>query len=219
MCRKFFSSQYLRRSPIPGLAVRILIYAVLLAGLTQLIALQAYQVHADDLYAEGSLIEWLQVTFILLTIAVITGIGSLDRSKRSLSILMIGMLLMATIREFDWTLDAYVFDGAWQLAVACTLLVTIMLVFRQRQTLMPAIQDFVNEPAFGIMLSGFLILFVFSRLFGQTSFWRAVMGHRYLFSVKNAAEEGTELLGYFFLFISAIEWLRTTRMNLEAKSQ
>ena len=56
------------------------------------------------------------------------------------------------------------------------------------------------------MMAGFITTFVFSRLFGRSIFWQAVMEEQYFRSVKNAAEEGTELLGYGLMLIGAIEY-------------
>jgi hypothetical protein len=58
----------------------------------------------------------------------------------------------------------------------------------------------------GLLLAGFLITFIFSRLFGKTSFWQTLMGERYFRSVKNAAEECIELLGYGLLLAAAAEF-------------
>lgn len=212
------ASKHLIMSPILGLVARIVIYAVAVAGLTQLIVVQAVPDHGDTLYAEDSLIEWLHMAVIALTVVVLNRIAASDPTKRPLAILMAGLLLAAAVRELDWAMDDYVFDGAWQLVVVCILVVTAVLTVGKYRKLAGAVRDFASKPSFGIMLSGFLIVFVFSRLFGQTSFWRTIMGDAYLFSVKNAAEEGTELLGYFFLLIGAVEWLCTCRTSRETKS-
>ncbi|MDX1556111.1 MAG: hypothetical protein R3212_08800, partial [Xanthomonadales bacterium] len=58
-----------------------------------------------------------------------------------------------------------------------------------------------------LLVQLFLVLLVFSRLFGRASFWQSVMGEDYLRVVKNIAEEGTELLGYGLIAIAAVELL------------
>jgi len=54
-------------------------------------------------------------------------------------------------------------------------------------------------------MAGFLVTFVFSRFFGKKVFWSAVTGGDYNRWIKNAAEEGMEMIGYTFLLIGGIE--------------
>jgi hypothetical protein len=57
------------------------------------------------------------------------------------------------------------------------------------------------------MVSGILVTFLFSRLFGKGDFWKAVMEENYMRSVKNAAEEGVEVMGDILIFISSVEYM------------
>jgi hypothetical protein len=57
------------------------------------------------------------------------------------------------------------------------------------------------------MVTGFLVTFVFSRLFGRTKLWEAILEADYNRWGKNAAEEGIELLGYSLFLIAGIEIL------------
>jgi len=191
------------------LGARCLFYAVTLAMATQLIVCETVPGHADDLYNEWSLTEWYGFGFVFLSLCVVLRVGALVRARKPLAMVFVGVLLIALIREADMFLDVYVFNGAWQVLVAATACATIGLVWHRRYALGAAVQDFINQPAFGIMLSGFLVVFVFSRLFGRGTFWMALMGEHSLRSVKNVAEEGTELVGYFLILISTMEWWNT----------
>ena len=51
---------------------------------------------------------------------------------------------------------------------------------------------------------------MFSRVFGSTRFWEAVMGERYIRQVKNTAEEGVELFALGLIFAATLEWLLWT---------
>lgn len=191
------------------LGARCFFYAVAMAAVTLLITAEAVPGHADDLYNEWSLTEWFELCFILLALCVVMRVGALVRTRKPLAMVLSGMLLIAMVREADMFLDMFVFDGAWQVLVAVIGAVTIWLVWYRRSALGSAVQEFISQPAFGMMLSGFLVVFVFSRLFGRNAFWMALMGEECLRSVKNVAEEGTELMGYALILMSTMEWWST----------
>ena len=58
---------------------------------------------------------------------------------------------------------------------------------------------------FGLLFAALTIILAFSRVFGQSDFWEAIMGDSYQRIVKLAAEEITKLLGYVLLVIVMIE--------------
>jgi hypothetical protein len=191
------------------LGARCFFYILAVAATTQLIVYETVPGHVDDLYNEWSLTEWYEMFFIVLALCVVLRVGALVRTRKPLAMVFSGVLLMALIREADMFLDVYVFDGSWQLLATVTACATIGLIWHRRYALGSAVQDFVSQPAFGIMLSGFLIVFVFARLFGRHQFWLDLMWGQYLRSVKNVAEEGPELVGYLLILISTVEWWST----------
>jgi hypothetical protein len=84
---------------------------------------------------------------------------------------------------------------------------TTVYLIKQPYPVKPSLIEFSHLASAGIFLSGFLVIMAFSRLIGRGSFWEAVMGDGYMRVVKNIAEEGTELMGYTLLLISAVEFL------------
>jgi len=193
---------------IRNIILRIVFYAVLLLLVSQLIYIDALEV-AKQKFKEESWTEYLQVITLFLT-ALIFYISAHKWPKfRSLGILLAGAATIAFIREIDAYLDAYVFDGAWQTLALVAAISIGWMTYKWRKGLIEAIQYFIGTQSFGLCLGGFLTVFVFSRMFGRQIFWRAVMEEGYMRSVKNAAEEGLELLGYLLIFMSAIEFFIT----------
>lgn len=68
------------------------------------------------------------------------------------------------------------------------------------------------------MASGFLVVLVFSRLFGIHALWQHLMLGDYNRVVKNMAEEGTELLGYGLCWLASVRYLWQTRLAAAAVS-
>lgn len=191
------------------LLVRAFVYMLAAAGLTYLIMLEGYERGAQSAYSERSLTEWLEMLLSLASGVLFLVSARLQPALRPALAMLAALCLMMCVREGDFLLDEYVFDGAWQTLVTAIIVVTAIYVWRQPLPVKPAILDFARLPAAGILLSGFMVLFVFSRLFGRESFWQVVMGDTYMRVVKNIAEEGTEIMGYGLIAISAAELLFT----------
>lgn len=189
-------------------AISTFLYCLLVAG-TMLIFIRE-SLHGTQIYilSEFSLIEKLQVVYLLACSVIFMLAARVSIPYRTLATLFTGMILIAVIREFDYFLDKFVFDGAWQLLALLTLVTTAFFVYRGRKSLKPSIQAFISKPCFGFMASSFISIVIFSRIIGMSLIWKALMGDSYLRVVKTSVEEGCELFGYALLFISAVEFLR-----------
>ncbi len=108
---------------------------------------------------------------------------------------------MACIRELNNFITFWIY-----LAVPL-LLLFIWLLYRDRETIIASAYTFLKSPLIAWFVIGFLVTFIFSRLFGMGGLWKAILGNDYNRWVKNAAEEGIELLGYSLFFIGGVEML------------
>ena len=81
------------------------------------------------------------------------------------------------------------------------------LLVKNFKKVLAAFEKFIGLRSSGAFFIGFLITYMFSRLFGKTSFWITLLGDSYTRTAKNMAEEGVELLGYTIILISVIELL------------
>ena len=127
------------------------------------------------------------------------------RELRLVALLMFGLLFASLIREQDVHLDTHVFDGAWQLLVSLTLLPILAAVIRRRRRFVAELAAYANSFSFGLFAAGFLTTYVFSRLYGRTEKWQALLQENYVRAFKDAAEEVVELFGYALLLIAVIE--------------
>lgn len=193
---------------VVGVVVRVVLFSAVLAGIAWLIGLEANLGSGNDtLYSEDSLTEYLQIGCMGLLIAVCMVWGSRDKAQQPVAVLLAGFALIALIREMDSFLDHNVFDGAWQVLALISVATVLTMTWRYRNALPGALDVFLNHWTFGIVLSGFLTTFVFSRMFGRKVFWKAVMSEHYIRSVKNVAEEGVELLGYALILIGSLDYI------------
>lgn len=131
------------------------------------------------------------------------------RKFGALLLLLSGFCAALFVREFN-NFFLTLFKGAWQIVVTFILIITGYFVFLNRHTLIQPIRKFLKTPAFGWIAAGFLIIMVFSRLYGLHGIWYNILGHELTDahrSVKNASEEGIELLGYTIFFFGTLEYL------------
>jgi len=86
------------------------------------------------------------------------------------------------------------------------ILVYAVFIFKKFKTLLRQIGKLSDHISFGMLTMGILIIHVFSRLYGRKKIWKALMGEdNFIRTVKDASEEGIELLGYSIIFIGVIE--------------
>ena len=158
-------------------------------------------------FMEATFTEWSQQIILLVMAAIFAHCAYHYNRSRCLSIMLAGISVAGLVREYNNFFNEQVFDGAWQLLAFLVISVTGVLIWKHRKNFWQDLTDYYNSLSFGFLLAGFLTTFIFSRLFGRTVFWETLMEDRYFRSVKNAAEESVELLGYGLLLIATFEYL------------
>ncbi len=191
------------------ITINFLIYAVILVLLVYMIQWDAGIERENNLFSENSLTEMVQELFLVFIIGLFYVTGVIEKTLYPVTLIMSCMFGCALVREFDSFFDNNLFDGAWQLAVTVILVGMVVMVYRERRRFTVAVVHFVFRPPVGFLASGILTVMVFSRFFGQQLLWKVIMGDGFIRSVKNAAEEGVELFGYYLCLIAAIEYVRS----------
>ncbi len=185
--------------------VRFLIYIILVLGLTQLLFVDTSVTYDPEEVQEATITEWMQLTFLAFILVFFYLAGNVSKVRKPFVTVLIGVAMVVFIREIDWFFETYIFEGAWQILTLIILAFFSINVYRERDLLAFSIKDFIKQPSFGIILCGFLTTFVFAPVLGRLDFWVSVMDG-YLRAIANGAEEGVELLGYFFILVGAFEY-------------
>ncbi|MBL7862490.1 MAG: hypothetical protein JNJ65_15095 [Cyclobacteriaceae bacterium] len=199
----------LHESPILFCLLRICVFATMLAGIWYLMLLDSLSDRSDEKFGEKSYTEYLQQTFLFLSSIIFLVVAQHDRKVRGFAIAACGFCLMLLVREFNNFFHT-IFIGAWQVLVALIAGATAYFVYQNNETFLKPARKFLRTPAFGFVLSGMLIVMIFSRLYGLHYLWYNLMGETFTDShrwVKNASEEGIELLGYTIFFFGTVEYL------------
>lgn len=181
--------------------IRFVAYALVLAGAVGIIHYDAARVN----FSESSFTETAQE--LLLLSIVVVGLLCVRKAQQHTAFLyfLIAIAAMSLVREFNNYLIDNFFRGAWQLGVALIAIPATIYLVKRFQALKNDIIALSDTAPFGILLIGGLILHVFSRLYGKKTLWQNLMQEHYVRVVKEASEEGIELLGYSIIFIACME--------------
>ncbi len=182
-----------------------MIYIILVLGLTQLLFVDTSITYDPEEVQEATLTEWMQLTFLAFILIFFFLAGNASKVRKPFVNILIGVTLIVFIREVDWFFESYIFYGSWQILALIIFTFFAINSYRERDLLSFSIKDFIKQPSFGIILCGFLTTFVFAPVLGRLDFWVSVMDG-YLRAIANGAEEGVELLGYFFILVGAFEY-------------
>lgn len=159
---------------------------------------------------ERSLVEVAQL--LALSCALLSFCTlAISRNDRRFAVLASAFFTCMMIRELDaaWDLVA---DGLWQcLVILVASSGAIYSLLDCREMLRGMARLLASRD--GLLLTlGLVLLLVYSRLLGMGSLWHGLLGEQYIRPLKNAIEEGSELLGYVFIAAAGLSYaIRRTR--------
>jgi len=187
--------------------VRLGAYSIVVLFAYHLFRLDASgNVHNNLKFTEYSYTEVSQEIIFLIASAIFFFTAVKFKDSRPIAILFGGFTMSAFFRECDFLTDS-ISSGFWEIPVAITIITVFILSWKSRKNLTKSYYEYYNTKAFAYMISGILVTFLFSRLFGKGDFWETLMGDQYLRSVKNANEECVEALGDILILISSVEYM------------
>ncbi|MFA5689793.1 MAG: hypothetical protein WC959_11740 [Kiritimatiellales bacterium] len=184
-------------------ALRFAGYIFIVLAVVGLITLDAYNTNVKP-FSEASWTEMSQLTVLFFCAAICLFMSYKYFFRRS-AFLLAAFFAASFIREMDGFLDQWLGHGSWVYFVAPLVIAALWFTWRHRSEFFNELKLFLPSVAGGFFSCGFLTTYIFSRFFGRKFLWRSLMGEEYLRSVKMAAEESVELLGYAFLLFAVIE--------------
>lgn len=183
--------------------LRYSFYAALTYGLMEVMKFDAETTTEAVKFSETSLVEQLQNVFLLLCLIFLAGSKNLPAVKY-IMMLVLGLFF---IREQDAFLDTALMEHGWKILCVIYAIALGYKIYTLRNRVMKELNQYLQSASSGILFIGLTTLLIFSRMFGRKKFWIAVEAtENYTRNVKNAAEECTELFGYFLILIGVIEF-------------
>ncbi len=180
-------------------AARVLIYSGWMILINAIFMYDAQNPTSTGKFGEISGTEIMQAIILALVTLLFYLAGKADKSIRAVSYLAAVIFFMSLIREHNNQIDF------WFYLVLPFIGLFLYLLFAYRKEFFDSLKSLLEIPATAYLVVGFLVTYVFSRFFGRTSFWQALLENYYHRWAKNAAEEGIELLGYSLILIGIVE--------------
>lgn len=199
-----------------SIALRATLYILFIAAITHGAYLEAHYL-PDVRFTEYGFSEPMQTLILASCSLMLLYVRHCLKVFPTVALLLFAFVTASLIREQDYFLDTFVARNVWKILVALVIIPSLIGVWRQRRRFMEEFVHYSNTCAFGLFAAGFLTTYVFSRLYGRQSFWRAVLEDEYVRVFKDAAEEVVELLGYSLILFATIELLLLARRIYRAR--
>ena len=171
----------------------------------------------NDALHETSFTETTQEVMLAVIAALFFIAAQRRPAQRGALTLVAGFYSCMLIRELDFVFDA-IQHGSWIWFALAVTAGCLAVSLRTPKKTLHALARLLQHRSWPVMASGFLVVLVFSRLFGIHALWQHLMLGDYNRVVKNMAEEGTELLGYGLCWLASVRYLWQTRPAAAAVS-
>lgn len=182
------------------IAIRVILYSLLMFGVAEAIFYDAGHPLGDSYFGEITFTEIGQEVILFFLFGFYLFLGFKWRKIQPISNIVSLFFLISFIREFNFLVEGWIYPAL------IVLVVLAWLVVRDFRKIKKATQIFFSVPASSWFFSGFLVTYIFSRLFGRSKFWQLLYNEENYRLAKAAAEEGIELLGNSIMLIAAIEF-------------
>ena len=191
--------------------LRYTIYAAITYGLMEVMKFDAETTTEAVKFSETSIVEQLQNVFLIIALLFLAFSKNLPAVKYII-MLVLGLFF---IREQDAFLDSALMEHGWKILCGIYAIAIGYKIYTLRTSIAREMENYMQSASSGILFVGLTTLLVFSRMFGRKKFWIAVEATEdYTRNVKNAAEECTELFGYFLILIGVIEFFFFAKKTL-----
>jgi hypothetical protein len=196
---------------------RFLLYSIFAVLVAELMRLDASSDKSEIKFTEFSYVEYMQSLLLLVSSTICFGFYLSKKSKvfKFIFLLIFGLSSTALIREQDFFFDQLLGRKIWPYPVYMVLLFVGYKTYKGRIEALQQLTRFMTTKSYAFLTFSIITVFIFSRLYGRSVFWEAVMEEKYIRSVKNASEECIELYGYLFLLFGVLELVILVRENFK----
>ncbi len=192
---------------------RLLVYALMLLGVAEGIYFDAAHPMEEGYFGELTFTEIGQETILFVMFLFFLVISRKWFEISTIALLASLFYLASFIREFNFLVEH------WMYLVLPVLALAGWILYRDRRKFPQSVESFFRIPASGLLVSGLLITYIFSRLFGRSKFWRMLYHDESYRLAKAATEEGLELLGNSLMLIAGCEFFLYYWFEIKSKNE
>ncbi|MGE4518455.1 MAG: hypothetical protein AB7E04_03010 [Desulfobacteraceae bacterium] len=149
---------------------------------------------------ERTITEITQETLLIISALIFWYSGKKFKKVRGFFILAAGFFTCMFIREMDGFLDN-IWKGFWLLPAIFTAGCSVFFaLFYCKDSIIDPMADFIDSKPYFFIITGLIIIIVFSRVFGSGSLiWKHILPGEPAYISKTFIQEGLELYGYLFI--------------------
>lgn len=187
---------------------KTLLEALALIGLFALVAacIDLDIIYFKNRMTEASVTESMQLIFLAITAFCFFRLGQVKPELKRAAYLISAFYLVLLIRENDEILDL-IYHGAWQVPAILVALLALFYAYKGGKETLTHMSTILSAQNMRFVVTGTIMLLVFSRLYGMGKLWEALMEDKYSRIIKNVSEEGIELLCYSLIAYGALKVL------------
>lgn len=184
---------------------RTLVRALMICGGSVAILLPAWLPNRPDVPIERGTVELLQAFLLAAAAAVMLGAAAHAGPYRPVCrVLALGLIaaFVGEIEDFVSGILGWKFPEAW--FVAGILLLALATALRHRRVMVHFVATLGNHAGSGLIASALLIIYVFNRVIGSSTFWKATLGTAFSPMIPRICRSYLELLACYLIFIGAL---------------
>lgn len=184
---------------------RTLVRTLMICGGSVAILLPAWLPNRPDVPIERGTVELLQAFLLAAAAAVMLGAAAHAGPYRPVCrVLALGLIaaFVGEIEDFVSGILGWQFPEAW--FVGGILLLALATAFRHRQVMVHFVATLGNHAGSGLIASALLIIYVFNRVIGSSTFWKATLGPAFSPMIPRICRSYLELLACYLIFIGAL---------------
>ena len=184
---------------------RTLVRVLLICGGSVAILLPAWLPNQPLAPVKHGTIVLFQALLLAVAAAVMLGASPHAGAYRPVCrILAMGLIaaVVGEIGDFLSGILGWKFPAAW--VVVVILLIALMMTLRHRRVMLHFIAHLGSHAGSGLIMAALLILYVFNRVIGSASFWKASLGAAFSPNIPRICKSYLELLACYFLLLGAL---------------
>ena len=185
-------------------ATRQLLYFIAIFAFALLVNVIARHYRSDS-FEEHGVMENMQLA-LLASAGIVFFINTLhDKQMRSISFILASFCFFAACRELDSFFDKLIPVISWKFGYFFPLLAGIYGFLTFNNSIKSALQ-FASSPSFLMMCCAAIIILPIAQCIGHRPLIISVLGNHNVANIKQLFEECCELIGYFIILLSSIEY-------------
>lgn len=162
-----------------------------------------------DTFNENSVVETIQLLLLLSSAMAFLYCAFIEKKWREISLVLASVALFAACRELDKIFDATIPIIRWKFAYIFVF-AALFYACKNLKRYIKSVLKFFGMPSFYIMCTAVVIVLPVAQCLGHRPLVSAALGETFdrqsISAIKELIEEALEVVGYFLILLSSIEY-------------